>query len=381
MNTTLVCLALTTAAAAATEPISVYSPSSDFAAVIRGQTPGGQPYYGNQSQYEEPYSTTPGLGDPTYGGQYVQPAPSPGFNLLNPYESGPMTYDPFLGAPPAVVPNGRYSPYGGPAHVFGPRPYRYGWQGRIDAGYLPKEDIEGVSADLEIFELDVENRYTSPTAWGWIYSFAHQFSWRNYDEVGGALPFPTDVFRSAWDFELSTPANSPFSYVLGFTPALNTDFEDNSTSKAWTFDGRAIAFYRSSPQWTWVGGVVYWDRVNDRLLPYAGVIWIPNDHTELRLLFPEARISKFAGTPWGVAMWYYVRAEFHVEAYEFEDSGFKDQYEISDWRVLLGLRTENAVGVAAFIEGGWVFDRQLDFLNGPNFDIESGFLVRGGLRY
>ena len=51
---------------------------------------------------------------------------------------------------------------------------------------------------------------------------------------------------------------------------------------------RAVAFYRTSPQWTWVGGVVYWDRVNDRVLPYAGAIWIPNDHTELRLLFPEA---------------------------------------------------------------------------------------------
>jgi hypothetical protein len=301
--------------------------------------------------------------------------------MLNPYETGPMTYDPFLGAPPAVMPNSGYAPVGGPAHVFGPRPYRYGMQGRIDAGFIPGEEIEGVGADLEVFELDAENRYTQPTSFGWIYSFAHQFSWRNYDEIGGALPFPNDVFRSAWDFELATPANGSFSYVLGFTPALNTDFEDNSTSDAWTFDARAIAFYRSAPQWTWVGGVVYWDRVNDRLLPYVGAIWIPNDHTELRLTFPEGRISKFFGTPWGIALWYYLRAEFHVEAYEFEDSGFKDQYEINDWRVMLGLRSENAAGVATFIEGGWIFDRHLEYLNGPELDIESGFLIRGGLRY
>lgn len=351
-----------------------------FEAAVRGQSP-GQTYSG---EYEElPPLGAPGAAGPTYAAP-AQPGPTfPSIDSFNPFSSpGPMSYDPFLGAPPAAVPNSGYAPYG----IHGPQPYKLGWRSLYDVGYIPEESIEGTPAELEIFEFDAEWRYTQPTEWGWLFSMAKEFRLRSYGEAGSTIPFPDEVFHLGWDFELSTPANAPWSFELGFSPSLNTDFEDNSTSDAWNWDGRGIAFYRTSPQLTWVGGVVYWDRVRDRLLPYAGVIWTPNDIYEFRLIFPEGRISKFLGTPWGVATWFYARGEFHVEAYEFEDSGFKDKYEISDWRVLLGFRSENGPGISTFIEGGWIFDRQIEFLNRTvagtdNFDVSSGFIVRGGLRY
>jgi hypothetical protein len=38
--------------------------------------------------------------------------------------------------------------------------------------------------------------------------------------------------------------------------------------------------------------------------------------------------------------------------------------------------------VTGFIEGGWVFDRQVAFLHGtPGFDINTGFICRLGLRF
>ena len=56
------------------------------------------------------------------------------------------------------------------------------------------------------------------------------------------------------------------------------------------------------------------------------------------------------------AKWLYVSAEYHVEAYEIglEPTGGRDQIELSDWRLMLGLRMDRG-GLSMFIEGGIVF--------------------------
>jgi hypothetical protein len=48
---------------------------------------------------------------------------------------------------------------------------------------------------------------------------------------------------------------------------------------------------------------------------------------------------------------------------------------------LLGLRAEGG-GVTGFVEAGWVFAREASFLHGtPDFDINTGFIGRIGLRF
>jgi hypothetical protein len=84
-----------------------------------------------------------------------------------------------------------------------------------------------------------------------------------------------------------------------------------------------------------------------------------------------------------LSKWIYTRGEFHSEAYEvdIEPAGRRDQIEMTDWRVLLGLRMERNL-LSAFLEAGWIFDRQVEFLRStPSFDISSGFIARTGFRY
>jgi hypothetical protein len=132
-------------------------------------------------------------------------------------------------------------------------------------------------------------------------------------------------------------------------------------------------------------GALFWDRVNDKVLPYGGLVYTPNGVFEARLLFPRADVSVFVGAPWGVPQWLYLAAEYHVEAWEVETpiSGGRqaDRFEIEDWRLLFGVRSESA-GVSSFLEAGWVFDRHADFLNtNADFDISSGFITRFGIRW
>lgn len=289
-----------------------------------------------------------------------------------------------------VAPNGWP---GGPAPnasvvgVNGPQPFRFGWQSRLDFGYLPSEGVSrnGATGSLGVFETNLELRYTTPTPWMWIFSVAPQFNLRVWD--GPGLPqLDGEADRFGSDFRLTSPTYGMTTVELGFTPAIASDFERSPSSDAWQFDGYGALQIRTSPRWLLVVGAQYWDRVNDQVLPYGGLVYTPNSVFEARLLFPRSDISFFLGAPWGVPQWLYVAGEYHIEAWEVANpvpGGLStDQMEIEDWRVLIGVRSEYW-GVSSFLEGGWVFGRHADFKNtvGADYDIESGFIARFGMRW
>jgi hypothetical protein len=290
---------------------------------------------------------------------------------------------------------------GGPAPnasvvgVNGPQPFRFGWQTRFDIGYLPTQSVSKNNAlgSLGIFETNLEMRYTAPIPGQWILSVAPQFNLRGWD--GPSSPADNrprldgEAIRFGSDFRLTSPTVGPSTFELGFTPAFSSDTERSPTSDAWSFDGYGALQIRTSPRWLVVIGALFWDRVNDHVLPYGGLVYTPNGVFEARLLFPRADVSVFVGAPWGVPQWLYLATEYHVEAWEVETpvlgaaaGGRKaDRFEMEDWRLLFGLRSES-VGVSSFLEAGWVFGRHGDFLNtNADFDISSGFITRFGVRW
>lgn len=368
MNAQILLLCAALSAEPGADPFEpLFLPAPETTAVVRGQAP----------TYEQ---------DPSLGGVYdpapVFPAPTfpPGGGLL-PFQSPQMLTDPFLGGAATVSPYGAI-PGGVSYGANGPQPYRFGWTWRVDVGYLPEESVSGGAGDFGIFEVNTDFRYTAPLPAGWIFSSTPQFNYRNWD-TPGALGLPNSVYRVGWDLELATPANNIWSAQLGFNPSVNSDFEGSLGSEAWNFDGRGILFLRSTPQWMWAFGAGFWDRVNDRVIPYAGVVWTPDDVWEWRLIFPNPRVSVFLGNPWGVATWFYVSGEYHIEAYQVELSptGTREKMEIEDWRLMLGLRSD-ACWVSSFIEAGWVFERDVEFQRGtPGFNISDGFIARLGLRF
>lgn len=313
----------------------------------------------------------------------------------------------FLGStPPTFAPGAPTAPYdplaGGSAPgdagimpvpglsfgIVGPQPYRFGWTSRYDIGFLPEEGVSGggASGKFGVFELNAALRYTTGAPSGFsnvIFSWTPEFNYRSWS--GPTNPgLPPDVYRFASDFELATPGNYPVSLQLGFTPAFVTDFSANPNSDAINWDARGVVFLRASPQWMVALGAAYWKRVDDIVIPYAGVVWTPNDYWELRLMFPKSRISYFLGNWWGAATWVYGGIEYGVEAYQIDltsPSGDPEKIQLSDYRALFGLRSEGG-GVTGFIEVGCVFDRQVNFLHGtPGFDINTGFIGRIGLRF
>ncbi|MSR57449.1 MAG: hypothetical protein EXS05_07235 [Planctomycetaceae bacterium] len=341
-----------------------YNADTLYEAAFRGQTP-GQPTYADESLFADGPSSA-----------FVPP------------ESGPFGFNPFVGQPADALQNTPQElglSYG----AVGPQPYRFGWSSRFDFGFLPEEGVHGGGANGQfgVFEFNTEWRHTT----GWhndvmpqmIFSVTPEFDHRSWS--GPSNPhLPANVYRLASDFELATPGNNPISYQLGFTPAFVSDLGSTPDSDSFNYDVRGVAFLRASPQLMVAVGAAFWNRVDNILIPYAGVVWTPSDQWEFRLMFPKSRISYFMGTPWGTPAWVYGGLEYNVEAYQIDlesPSGSKEKIQLADYRAVFGLRTEGRRATGC-IEVGWVFDRQVDFLHGiPGFDVNTGFISRIGLRF
>lgn len=364
--------------------------SSEEPFIVRAQSEGGVPLGPILGPTIQSETTT------NYPPTYVNPnaafAP-PGTPYAAPPGSmpGPITTDPWLGGGPGMPyaapatggPFGQYT-YG----VNGPQPYRYGWTARYDFTYMPSEGTSSPNVgSLGIFGFDLEKELVRPLPTGWVFSIAPQYNLRLWDGprgTPGQAHLPGDAHRFGLGLKLATPDFGGNTFEFGFNPALATDFEESLSRNTFQFDGHAVWFWRWTPQFMVALGAAYWDRVDDIVLPYAGVVWNPNDRLEFRLLFPKPRISLFLGAPSGIATWAYVSGEYHVESYEISMSppGARDQVQLTDWRLLGGMRFETG-WLTTFVEAGGVFGRDVEFRNASStdFDLNSGFIGRAGFRY
>ncbi|MEZ6046336.1 MAG: hypothetical protein R3C11_12365 [Planctomycetaceae bacterium] len=64
-----------------------------------------------------------------------------------------------------------------------------------------------------------------------------------------------------------------------------------------------------------------------------------------------------------------------------EPEGVREKIQLEDWRAVLGVYFDRGY-YQKFIEGGWVFNRDVSFNNGTTgFDVGDGFILRGGFRF
>lgn len=335
--------------------------------VVRGQS---SPYYS----------------DPTGG------TPAPSVVDGQQFAQGPMvgTSDPFVsgqfGAPPAAFdpfsPQGVYG-------INGPQPYRFGWKEQIDWAITPKASTSPNVGDIGWNELNYIKEWNGQGMNGGVWTFSPQLNFRWLEgPTTGPPGIESDLYRLGLGMKYATPQTpNGASFEFGFTPAIATDFGQSLTNEAWQFDAHVASFWRTSPTWMWVLGVLYWDRKDDIILPYAGAVWTPNDYFEARLLFPKARLEWFMGTPYGVPTWMYFTGEYHVEAYEiglqapFVGPPNESVLQSEDWRIMGGMRWESG-WLETFIEAGLLFDRKIDFgVAGLNGKIDDAFMARVGFKF
>ncbi|MCP4175207.1 MAG: hypothetical protein GY758_31040 [Fuerstiella sp.] len=383
---------------------SIYR-SASLATVFRGQSDGVPlpqgtgPQAGSGSLSGGPAtSAQPGISGQNPVGTLSTPS-LPDASTWNAF-SPPTGVDPFAGAQQSPqAPYAPYTPYGNPYGggpygqpvpfstfgANGPHPYRRGWQNNLEIGWMPGASVTGNASGLfEQFDVDFDLAHTGPFMPGWMLTWTNQFRLRLWDgptPLPGFPGLPSRAFRFGWDFELETPKSGPCSISLGFTPSINSDLQTSLSSNAYQLDFRGMFIFQIDQYWSMVLGAGYWDRVRDRVIPYAGLTY-RDDYWEWQLMFPKSTISLFLGNEQLWSKWAYLTAEYHVEAYEVSTAPGppRDEVELEDYRILLGFRMDGGL-YSWFMEGGWVFDREVQFGLGSSFSPNTGFIGRMGWQY
>ena len=326
------------------------------------------------SRHDEPVIRGQGP-DPTYESPPMTAPLATPYQPYDPFQiqAGPDPVLPFLNDPGQTVISG----------INGPQPQRFGFTPIFDGVLIAPSGAKSPgNGNFSIQQYDAALRHVSMLGPDWVFTNTAQLGARIWS--GPNSPnLPGSVYRLGWDFLLNSPQMGKWSAQLDFNPSINSDFSSSLGRESLQLDAYGALFYRTSPKWMYVLGVQYWDRVNNIIFPYGGVVWNPNERLELRLLFPKSRISYFVGNFGNGSHWLYATGEYHVESYQISMPGVsgREEIQLTDWRLGVGLRSDHS-WYDKYIEIGYVFGRQNIFSgNQPGFDVNNGIMARFGVRF
>jgi hypothetical protein len=173
---------------------------------------------------------------------------------------------------------------------------------------------------------------------------------------------------------------------ISATPGVYRDFDVSTDSGERTL-AHGAAVWDWTPHLKLVAGAAYEERRDWNFIPIGGVIWTPTEDWDLKILFPEPKLSRrvycFGQVDKIVQDWVYLRGDFADSCWAIQHSdGVRDQIAYSDVRVLLGIERKVIHGLGANVEVGYVFSRKLVYYSGlPDLYPSGALLMEGGLTY
>ena len=192
----------------------------------------------------------------------------------------------------------------------------------------------------------------------------------------GTIDMPARLYDSYVEIRHIRWFTPTFATDLAVTPGYYGDYELDQ-GDSFRLTGRGLALIDISPSAKLIAGVAYLNRDNLKLLPVGGLIWNPTDITKFELILPQPRIARRLNCCGPVEWWGYVAGEFGggVWAIERQD-GAGDRVTYNDLRFMFGIERKNAFGNSVRLEVGYVFDRELVYLNGTKVDLNDTAMAR-----
>jgi len=193
---------------------------------------------------------------------------------------------------------------------------------------------------------------------------------------------------SAYSAYLEAAYNTDHAQVVGGDIAVSLGvFSDFSTVTSESLRIQTFSYFwaRLTPNMMLKLGVNYLDRVDVKLLPVIGVLYEPNPQTRLDILFPRPKLSHLFQTVGTTDIWWYLAGEYGGGSWTIDNSvtGFVDQVDINDIRIMLGFDWTNQSGTRGMFEVGWVMQRELIYRNHPadSTGLSDSFMLRGGIAF
>jgi hypothetical protein len=191
---------------------------------------------------------------------------------------------------------------------------------------------------------------------------------------------PPRLYYAYADFMWLPQIVKGYTLLLSVVPSEFGDFHVHQ----FRVTGKALMIVDMVPnELQFVGGVLYLNRDNLRLLPAGGFIWTPADWTRLELIFPKPKVGLRYNVAPGYEDWVYTTAEFGGNTWPIlRANDVKDFVTYIDYRILIGCERKLEGGAGYRLEAGYVFGRDITFASGQGgFHPQDTFMLRGGITY
>jgi len=358
---------------------------------------------GSNIQGWDPYSTTPQYGAssaPSISGSPYGAAPSstyvPPASFPPPPTSPPAS---FSGGPPAYYPQ-QQSPIYQPSQPFATPQFQ---QGTFPS--VPYERfLENLAFQYTLLpkfnddpdKLQTQDLDFSATALFPDFLFSQQpllitpaFVMHLWDgPANGVQDLPSNAYSAYLDLSWN-PELTPRLYTeLGFRIGAYSDFDTFSNDSV-RIQGLGVGNIRLTPTTTLKAGVVYIDRLDIKLLPVFGILWEPNNLSRFDITFPYPRLSRYWTTFGDKKVWWYIGGEYGggswtIKRYNFPtQTNENDQIDINDFRVFAGLESTHPNRLRAYIEVGYVWDRDVIYRSKavPDIRVDDTIMFRTGFNF
>lgn len=205
---------------------------------------------------------------------------------------------------------------------------------------------------------------------------------------GPAEPdLPARLYDAYLEFRWMSMLGEHLGAELSARPGVFSDFEQDADD-ALRIDYRAIGMWQFTPRFKLVAGAAYLDRENlTRLVPIGGALWTPTEEWRLDLIFPQPKVARritcFGAVDLLTQDWLYVKGEFGNAIWSItRSSGASDVVESSDMRLLLGVERKAIGRPDLWVEVGYVFDREIEYVSDtPEYEPSDTLLLRAGVIY
>jgi len=205
----------------------------------------------------------------------------------------------------------------------------------------------------------------------------------------GPEPFPDTLYSASLGCMLIKKINDRWSAMASVGPRWCSDGRETQSAVRCSLMGGMT--WTKSPQWQYRFGVIYSNRSDSfNVLPYAGLIWTPNEDWKYELMVPMLRVARkchyfqqnfqqilprqnesthwcYAGIGFGGGTW-------AIESVNRQP----DVANYTEFSVVVGLESERMKRTARKTEIGYVFGRSMNFEHDTmrQFHIGDSIVVR-----
>ena len=320
----------------------------------------------------------PGVGTPGFASPYGQPtpwtrpvAPAPG--------AAPSTDPYYRGSPYAATSNYGYNTTAAP-------PYQRLFQDTgLRATYLHGEQHD----DLQLTEVEASTTAYLANFMGIPHGLrvtpGFAFHWTDGPQ-GPTFPHvPGRLYSGYVDLGLEPKFSQYFGAELSARIGIYSDFQAFNEDSIRLL-GTAVGVFQTTPTVSLKLGAAYIDRVRIKLLPAAGILWTPNPQTRWDVFFPAPKLSNYWTTIGNRQVWWYLGGEYGGGSWSIERETSPprtDRIDINDVRIYVGVEWWSLNRYYAFLELGYVFDREVVFYRvpGDTENLDDTFMVRGGVSW